>query len=129
MSNECHRRIKSTWQCPNLLHAARMAYISKNLQHSGKLKCVRLLRPWRGAKLFSTSKTAVINMNIDMDFCVRTLFDHICAYARFINEASEEDRSEVLKTSLVHQCFSLENFSSLHSKEQCHTFYCTTIHK
>ncbi len=64
-----------------------MAYISKNLQHSGKRKSVRLLRPWRGTKLFSTSKTVFINMSIAVDFCIRTLYDQICVYARFINEA------------------------------------------
>ncbi len=52
-----------------------MPYISKNLQHSDKQKCIRLLRPWRGAKLFSTSKT--VYMNIALDFSVRTLYDQI----------------------------------------------------
>ncbi len=57
-----------------------MAYISKNLQHPGKQMCVRLLRPRRGSVLFSTSKTVYLNMNVSVDFCVRTLYDQICVY-------------------------------------------------
>ncbi len=53
--------------------AARTAYIKKNLQNSDKKKCVRLLRPWRDAKHFSTSKTVFINMNVGVDLSVRTL--------------------------------------------------------
>ncbi len=52
-----------------------------------KEKCVRLLRPWRGGKHFSTSKTVFINMSFGVDLSVRTLEDQIWAYARFINEA------------------------------------------
>ncbi len=38
-----------------------------------KEKCVRLLRPWRGGKHFSTSKTVFINMSFGVDLSVRTL--------------------------------------------------------
>ncbi len=47
--------------------AARTAYIFKNLQYLNKKKCVRLLRPWRDAKHFSTSKPVFTNMSVDMD--------------------------------------------------------------
>ncbi len=63
-----------------------MAYISKNLQHSGKQNCVRLLSP----KLFSTSKIVFININIAVDFYISTLYEQICAYAHFIIEAPDQ---------------------------------------
>ncbi len=53
--------------------AARTAYILKNLQYSDNKKSVRLLRPWRDAKHFSTSKTVFINMSAGVDLSVRTL--------------------------------------------------------
>lgn len=31
--------------------------------------------------------TVFININVAVDFCVRALYDQICAYPRFINEA------------------------------------------
>ncbi len=54
-----------------------------------KVRRLPLPRPWCGAKLFSSSKTVFINMKVAVDFCVRTLYDQICVYARFINEAPE----------------------------------------
>ncbi len=53
--------------------AARTAYIFKNLQYSDNKKCVRLLRPWRDAKHFSTSKAVFINMSAGVDLSARTL--------------------------------------------------------
>ncbi len=69
--------------------AERTAYILKNLQYSNNKKCVRLLRPWRDAKHFFTSMTVFINMSAGVDLSVCTLYDQICAYARFINEAPD----------------------------------------
>ncbi len=59
--------------------AARTAYILINLQYSDNKECVRLLRPWRDAKSFSTSKTVFINMSAGVDLSVRTLYDQIWA--------------------------------------------------
>lgn len=38
-------------------------------------------------KHFSTSKNVFMHMNFAVGFCIYTLYDQICAYARFINEA------------------------------------------
>ncbi len=56
--------------------AARTAYISKNLQYSNKKKCVRLLRSWRDAKHFSTSKIVFTNMSVDVDFKIKSERTH-----------------------------------------------------
>ncbi len=53
--------------------SARTAYILQNLQYYDNKKCVHLLRPWREAKHFSTSKTVFINTSAGVDLSIPTL--------------------------------------------------------
>ncbi len=79
------KRLQSSSKWFNLeQRAARTAYNYKNLQYSNTKKCARLLRPWRDAKHFSTSKTVFTKM---IHLSMRTFYDQICTYTHFINEA------------------------------------------
>ncbi len=79
------KRFQSSSKWFNLeQRAARTAYNYKNLQYSNTKKCARLLRPWRDAKHFSTSKTVFTKM---IHLSMRTFYDQICTYTHFINEA------------------------------------------
>ncbi len=54
--------------CKNILHFQKPA-----VAYSNKKKCVRLLRPCRDAKHFSTSKPVFTNMSVGVDLSVRKL--------------------------------------------------------
>lgn len=115
----CHINIIDIWAAVNiqiLYKRQEWLIFTQEMQDLDKQKCISLLRPWRCAEHFSTSKTIWRNVNVSVDFWRRTLSYQITIikeasgfllYSSFASASKSDDLAYVFfsRISLMWMCF------------------------